>query len=132
MTSFSRNDPNRRGAALIIVLVLLAFIGVIASLTLPQILRDRQTVRMELVRQQVQYLLDDAFRRAEAQRQSDSEFSGGTFVLGSDHQPFDGTFQVATNYQDDRLNVEVEYRNGKGKVLGVWKRNESLSSTKME
>jgi type II secretory pathway pseudopilin PulG len=107
----------RRGAALIITLVLLTLIGVVASMTLPQILRDRQEARMELLRTQSRQLLDDALRNAEAKRQSDSEFSGETFTLGPDHQPFPGTFLITTKYQDDRFNAEVEYRHEKGTIL---------------
>ena len=123
MTSFSRNDPKRRGAALLITLVLLAFIGTVVAVTLPQILRDRQEVRKGLIRQQALYLLDDAFRSAGMQRQSDSEFSGETFTLGLDHQPFGGEFQVTTKYQDDHFAVEIEYHDGKGKMIGTWERD---------
>jgi len=121
MTVSFRNHPPRRGAALLIALVLLAFIGAIASITLPQLLRDRQDIRMELVRQQTQWLLDDALRRAEAKRRSDSEFSGdtvslGSGSLGSGHQPFEGSFQVTTTYNNDRFHAEVEYSDSKGKT----------------
>ena len=119
MISFCPKNPNRCGAALIIVLVLLAFIGVIASVTLPQILRNRQEARTELARQQAQWLLDDALRAAEAKRQADSEFSGDTMLFGPDHQPFPGTFQVMTQYQDDRFGAQVEYHDEKGRTLSI-------------
>ena len=105
----SKNSSNRRGAALMVALVLIAFIGVVASTTLARILRDRQEVRMDLVRQQARRLLDDAIRSAETQRTSDSEFSGETLVLGADRQPVVGTFQVITKYQGGRFNAEVKY-----------------------
>jgi type II secretory pathway component PulK len=110
-------SPNRRGAALVVALVLIAFIGIVASTTLPQILRDRQEARMELVRQQAQRLSDDALHKAEAKRQTDSGFSGETITLGPDQQPFLGTFQVTTNYRNDRFETKIEYRNEKGKTL---------------
>ena len=117
MTSFSRTQPPRRGAALIIALVLLVVIVAVASVTLPQILRDRQELRLELVRGQAQWLLDDALRHADAKRRIDSEFSGETMTLGPDHQPFDGIFLVTTQYKDERFHAEVEYRDRKGKTL---------------
>jgi len=116
MTVFSRNHPPRRGAALIIALVLLVVIGAVTSVTLPQILRDRQAARMELVRGQAQWLLDDALRLAEAKRLFDSEFSGETMTLGPGNQPFDGVFLVTTKYKDGRFHAEVEYSGGKGKT----------------
>ena len=109
--------PNRRGAVLIVALVLLAVLGIVAGTALPQILRDRQENRKALVRIQSQQLLDDALRSAEAKRQFDSEFSGEELTLDSEHQPFSGTFQITTNYQDDRFNAKVEYRDEKGKIL---------------
>ena len=123
MSSTLRKSPNRRGAALIIALVLLVFIGAIASAALPQILRDRQEVRMEWVRQQAQLLLGDALLSAETQRQSDPDFSGETFSLGPDYQSFGGTFHVTTKYQEDQFTATVEYCNAKGKTLYFVKRS---------
>ena len=109
--------PNRRGAVLIVALVLLAVLGIVAGVALPQILRDRQENRKALVRIQSQQLLDDALRNAEAKRRSDSAFSGETLTLGPEHQPFPGTFQVTTRLEDDAFTGEVEYRNEEGKIL---------------
>ena len=112
------NQP-RRGAALIIALVLLAVLGVIASTVLTQMLRDRQEARMDLIRRQAALLCDDALRMSEKHRAANSEFSGKTITLGSDQQPFPGTFRITTQYQNenDRFAVEVEYRNEKGKLM---------------
>jgi len=112
-----KHTQPRRGAALIIAIVLLACIGVVAGTVLPQMLRDRQETRTELIRQQARQLLDDTLRSAEVQRRSDAEFSGETFSLGPEHQPFDGTFQITTKYQEDRFNAEVEYRDKNGKLI---------------
>jgi len=111
------NPKNRRGAALIIAMVLLACLAIVAGVVLPQMLRDRQETRLELVRVQSRQLLDDALRSAEAKRNSDPNFAGAILSLGPDQQPFDGTFLVTTKYQDDRFNAEVEYRNEKGEVI---------------
>ena len=105
-----------------VAIVLLAFIGIVASTTLSQILRDRKEARMELVRRQARQLLDDALRQSEAQRQSDSEFSGETLTLGPDQQPFHGTFQVTTQFQDDHFSATIEYRNERRKMLYFTKR----------
>ena len=112
-----RTCQTRRGAALLVAIVLLAVLGLVAATTLPQLLRDRQESRMSLVREQAERLRDDALRKSEVQRESDSEFSGETLELGPDQQPFPGTFQVTTTFQNDRFVAEVEYRNNKGKTL---------------
>ena len=113
----SQKPPNRCGAALIIALVLLTVLGVVAGAVLPQILRDRQEIRQKLVRIQCHQLLGDAICHAEAKRQSDSAFSGGTWTLGPDVHPFPGTFSVTTRYENDALTAEVEYRNEEGKTI---------------
>jgi len=105
---------DRRGAALIIALVLLAFLGIIAGTVLPRIYQDRQESRKELLRIQSRQLLDDAFRNAEVKRQADSDFSGETFSLGTDQQPFAYTFLVTTRCQDDNVSATVECRNKEG------------------
>ena len=108
---------RRRGAALIIALVLLAVIAIIASTALTQIVRNRQEVQRNLIRQQADLLLRDALRTAEVQRQTDIEFSGETITLPSEQQPFGGTYQVTTQYQNDRFTADVEYRNQQDKVI---------------
>jgi len=109
--------PNRRGAALIIVLVLMACLAIVAGVALPQMFRDQQESRMELIRTQSRQLLDDALRNAEAKRNVDSEFSGEALTLGPDSQPFSGTFQVTTRLENDAFVGEVEYRDREGKIV---------------
>jgi type II secretory pathway component PulK len=104
-----KNRLLRRGAALIITMVLLAIIGVVAATALAQILRNRQQTRTDLIRQQADLLIDDVLRNAEIRRKSDTEFSGETITLGPDQQPFHGTFRITTRYQDDRFVAEIEY-----------------------
>jgi len=108
--------PNRRGAALIIVLVLMACLAIVAGVALPQMFRDQQESRKELIRTQSRQLLDDALRNAEAKRRVDSEFSGEALILGPDSQPFSGTFQVTTRFANDAFAGEVEYRDREGKI----------------
>jgi type II secretory pathway pseudopilin PulG len=121
-----RYKSKRRGAALIIALVLLAFLGIVTGTVLTQIIRDRQEARTELIRIQSQQLLRDALRIAEAKRQSDPVFSGETWTLGPDCQPFPGTFQVATRLENNALVVEVEYRNAQEKLLYTTKKESQL------
>ena len=113
------NLPTRRGAALIIVIVLLACLAIVAGVVLPQILRDRLEARQELIRIQSRQLLDDALRYAEAKRSADAEFAGETFTLDSDQQPFAGTFSVTTEFVDEAFTGGVEYRNKEGKMIYV-------------
>ena len=109
--------PNRRGAALIIALVLMACLAIVAGVVLPQMFRDQQESRKELIRTQSRQLLDDALRNAEAKRSIDSEFSGEALTLGPDSQPFSGTFQVTTRFANDAFAGEVEYRDREGKII---------------
>jgi len=113
------NLPTRRGAALIIVIVLLACLAIVAGVVLPQILRERHESRQDLIRVQSRQLLDDALRNAEAKRSTDPEFAGETLTLGKDQQPFPGTFQVTTKFINDAFTGEVEYRNKEGKMIYV-------------
>ena len=112
-----KHAPNRRGAALIIVLVLLACLAMVAGAVLPQMLRDRSAVRQELVRTQSRQLLADALHNAEAKRNADPEFAGSEFSLGPDQQPFSGTFYVTTKLENDVFTAEVEYRNKDGQTV---------------
>jgi len=119
----NRQNSSRRGAALIITLVLLACLAMVAGTVLPQILRDRQESQMALVRTQSHQLLDDALRNAEAKRHNEPEFAGATFTLGPDSQPFPGTFQVATQVENDAFIAKVEYRNEQGTIIYVASRS---------
>jgi len=105
-----QNPPNRRGGALLVAIVLLAVLGIVAGMTIPQIIRDREQARLDLVRMQSQQLLDDALRIAESKRETNSEFYGETLTLGPDQQPFPGTFQVTTRYENGAFVGDVEYR----------------------
>ena len=123
-----QNTEPRRGAALIVAIALLAVLGIVAGLTLPQIIRDRHEARTDLLRTQSRQLLDDALRIAEAKRamsiqQGNPEFSGETLTLTSDLHPFAGTFQITTRYENDAFVGEVEYRDKNDKVLITQSRN---------
>jgi len=108
---------NRRGAALLVAIVLLALLSIVAGAMLPQILRARQENRMALLHTQTRQLLDDALRNVEAKRKAEPEFSGEILTLGSDCQPFPGTFQVTTQVENDTFAAKVEYRSEKGKLV---------------
>jgi type II secretory pathway component PulJ len=121
---YCKNEPShRRGAALMIALVLLACLTIVAGTMLPQILRSRHESRQELLREQSRQLLEDALRIAEAKRQGDPDFSGMVWTLGPDEQPFPGTFLVTTRLEGNTFAVEVEFRNDDGKTICVMNRN---------
>ena len=105
---YKHNRRKRRGAALIVALVLLAVLGIIAGAALQQILRDRQATQQELVRTQSRQLLDDALRNVEAKRKLEPTFSGETLTLDSGCQPFPGQFQVTTRHENDTFVGTVE------------------------
>ena len=115
----THTTPNRLGAALIIVIVLLACLAIVAGAVLPQILRERHESRQDLIRVQSRQLLDDALRNAEMKRSADPEFAGEMRTLGKDQQPFPGVFQVTTKFVNDAFAGEVEYRNKEGKIIFV-------------
>jgi len=116
---------KRRGAALIVALVLIAFLGIVAGTLLPQILRDRQESRQDLLRVQSQQLLEDALHRAEEKRKSEPAFSGETLTLGPDRQPYPGTFQISIRLDDDSFVAHVEYHNAKGKMVYTTQREQT-------
>ena len=109
--------PNRRGAALLVAIVLLTLLAIVAGTMLPQMLRNQQENRLDLLRTQSRQLLDDTLRNAESKRQAEPEFSGETLVLGPDRQPFPGTFQITTRYEENTFAAEVEYRTENRKLL---------------
>ena len=117
-----KSQPARRGAALIMTIVLLTCLAVVAGVVLPQILRDRREARMELLRIQSRQLLDDVFRNTEAKRHAEPEFAGSTLTLGPDRQPFPGTFEVTTRVENESLTAEVEYQNEQGTTIYRLKR----------
>jgi type II secretory pathway component PulJ len=117
MTNRYKTSLTRRGAALMIALVLLAVVGAVAGTVCSQIVRNRQEVRLDLLRAQTRQLLNDALRNAEAKRKIDSAFSGETQTLASDCQPFPGTFQITTRFENEIFAAEVEYRNKEGAMV---------------
>ncbi len=120
-----KKSPERSGAALIIAIVVLALLGIVASTALPQLLRDRQESRKELLKQQTERLLDDALRKAETQRKTDTAFVGETITLGPDQQPFPGTFRLTTRFETEKnaFAAEAEFRNDKDRILYSKTRN---------
>ena len=112
-----KHPPNRRGAALIIALVLLACLAAVAGVVMPRMLRDRYESRMELVRTQSRQLLDDVLQSAETKRQTEPDFSGMVFTFAPDSRTFSGTFQVTVRFENDAFTAEVEYRNEEGRIV---------------
>ena len=116
-TNLPNNTVARRGAALIIAIVLLSILGIVAGIMLPQILRARQESQLDLLRIQARQLLDDALRNAGVKRAEDPDFSGETLTFGPDCQPFFGTFQVIIWLEDDVFVAEVEFHDEQDRRL---------------
>jgi Tfp pilus assembly protein PilX len=114
-----QNDPKnrQRGAALIICLVLLVFLGTLSSVVIKTVLDDRREARTELFRQQVRILQQDGLRRAEIRRQTEPDFAGETIELKAADNP--GVFRLKSIYNEETktFGVETVFQDKAGKTV---------------
>lgn len=104
---------------MIICFVLLFFLTTLSGIVVKTILDDRREVRTELIRQQVQVLLQDALRRAESLRKVDSAFSGETVELQSPPPATPGLYILTSVYNEDKkvFGIEVRFQDRIGKTV---------------
>jgi hypothetical protein len=107
---------RQRGAALLICLVLLVFLGTLSGTEFKTVLADRREARTELIRQQVRMLQQDGLRRAELRRQIEPEFSGETIELKGKSG---GVFRLKTVYNAEKktFGVEAVFQSETGKTV---------------
>lgn len=109
--------PARRGAALIISLVLLALLGAFSTTILKGMLLDRRVSKTELLKIQAETLLDDSLDRARLRREIDPAFTGETIVLASPALQDGGVFHGTTRFDSEKnlFVVDGVFRDRSGK-----------------
>ncbi|GHT40216.1 hypothetical protein FACS189443_0240 [Planctomycetales bacterium] len=118
-----RNDQiyrqnKQRGAALLICLVLIVFLGTLSGIVIKTVLDDRREARTELIQQQARILQRDGLRRAEVRQQTEPDFSGETIELNAaTNSP--GLFRLTTVYNGETktFGIEVVFQNKAGKTV---------------
>lgn len=101
---------QRRGAAIIICLVLIVFLATLSGIVIKTVLDDRREARTESIRQQVQFLLQDGLHRSEMLRKAQSGFSGETVEIPSEHPAIPGSYVLTSVYDEDRNTFRVDVR----------------------
>lgn len=99
---------QRQGAAMIVCLVLLVFLGTLSGVVIKTVLDDRREARTELIRQQIQILLTDGQDRANRQRRLVADFSGETLEFQAKKTNPPGVFRIKSVFNDERKTFDLE------------------------
>ncbi|MCL2349804.1 MAG: hypothetical protein FWC50_16255 [Planctomycetaceae bacterium] len=93
--SFRCNHP-RRGAALIIAMVLLLLVGAISAAIVRGFYQDRNEHRQSLIKTQANLLQEDYHRRAKQQFNASPDFTGETLKLTGISDSAPGSFELVS------------------------------------
>jgi Tfp pilus assembly protein PilX len=107
----TRISPNRRGAALIIALVLLLLVSAISATLIRGFYTDRRERDQSLIRTQAELLRQDYAEIITSRGQAPALTAESALTVRS--EMFDGTFQLTTG--DD--GVVVEYFNAENQLI---------------
>lgn len=112
---------RRTGAALIVCIVLLTVLATLTGLLVKNVLDDRRETRLELIKSQVQILMQDGQHRAELQREAKPEFSGETLKIKSEKTNPAGTIRLTSLYNEETktFDVNADFIDRNDKVLIV-------------
>ena len=112
---------NRRGAALIIALVLLLLVGAISTSLIRGFYTDRQERNRSQIRTQAELLCHDFAELAKIQRTIAPDFTGETLALTKISDTFDGTFQLTSTFPEAEGTaepvVQIEYYDETNKLI---------------
>ncbi len=110
---------QRRGAAVIICLVLIVFLATLSGVVIKTVLDDRREARTESIRRQVQLLLQDGLARAEMLRNASPAFSGDTIEIPSEPPAMAGLYVLTNVYDEDRkaFRIDVRFRDQAGNTI---------------
>lgn len=113
------NRHRRRGAALMICLVLIVFFATLSGIVIKTVLDDRREARTESIRQQVRFLLQDGLHRAETLRDADPDFSGDAVEIPSEHPAIPGVYTLTSVYDGDRkaFRIDVKFQDRVGSTI---------------
>ncbi|MDR1957748.1 MAG: hypothetical protein LBQ54_01655 [Planctomycetaceae bacterium] len=107
--------PERKGAALIIALVLLLFVSALSAAILRQVYNGRLEMQRQIVHVQTDQLVRDFVVRAEQRLAFDPSYTGGTVTFTNLTPRLPGTFQLVTHVESSagskpEITVTAEYR----------------------
>lgn len=91
---------NRRGAAVIIALVLLLLVGALSTSLIRGFYTDRRERDQSFIREQAELLQHDFVERTQIQRNASPDFAGETLALTGLSGSFDGTFQLTSTFAE--------------------------------
>ena len=98
---------QRRGAALIIAMVLILIIGVLAATTISGIYRDRFAFRQEMVKLQTERLIDDAVLQAAKKLAIQPDYAGETVLLSDLPLPLQGTLELSIKIDPQQKQIHA-------------------------
>jgi Tfp pilus assembly protein PilX len=104
---------NRRGAALVIALVLMLLVTAVSATLIRGFYTDRRERDQSQIRTQAELLRQDFSERTNILRAASSDFSGETQTLTNLSGFFDGTFQLTSSENG----VIVEYYDSANKLI---------------
>jgi len=116
---FRRSHP-RRGAALIIAMVLLLLVGVISAAIIHGFFQDRRERTQTLIKTQANLLQEDYHRCAKERLTASPDFTGETLKLTGISDSAPGTFELSSVVSpsgDAVISTEVRYYDENDKLI---------------
>ena len=98
---------SRRGAALIMALVVLAVVSLLMAEQVRRVLADRRHERLELLRVQTEAAADAALRTAVERLQADATWNGAVWDIPREVIPSGAVIQVEVKVQDGVVRAEA-------------------------
>lgn len=98
---------SRRGAALIMALVVLAVVSLLMAEQVRRVLADRRHERLELLRVQTEAAADAALRTAVERMQADATWNGAVWDIPREVIPSGAVIQVEVKVQDGVVRAEA-------------------------
>ena len=108
---------TRKGAALIIALVLIAVIGTISAILLKNLLEDRLQQRRVEIRAQSKLLLADGVKRTETKLQENADFPGEQIAITPFSSRWNGTYYLTSRKENDQMIVALECRDESDRIF---------------
>jgi len=109
--------PKRNAAALVIALVLLLFVSALSAVIMRQLYNGRLETQRQLLYAETDLLIRDMQDRAKQRHASDDSFTGETITLESLSPHLDGTFQLTSRIENEKIRIDAVYRVNKNDVF---------------
>ena len=108
---------TRKGAALIIALVLIAVIGTISAILLKNLLEDRLQQRRVEIRAQSKILLADWVKRTETKLRENADFPGEQTAITPFTHRWSGTYYLTSRKENEQMIAALECRDEEGRIF---------------